>query len=375
MPLSETMFLDSPIDLRWHDRVPDAKMTNGLLVLDSDHRVIHCSHRVSALFGLGQNEILGQGLEEVLRCRQLDEESPDFCRSLIGAINGSNREPRKTQLTLLRPKLMEFPVIVFTVVLGPNESITALFFDEVSNDHQEVKEWATMIGILAHELHNPLTVIKAYADLLFLESPLNPMQKKWVANIRDGIDRMAALGSGLLSAARMGSGDVSVNIDQLTVGECVARVIEDITHTVTNRRFSTLIPPDLPPVTANRIWFEQVLRNLLDNAVKYSPQGGPVSVAARVEAGRQRMVIEVSDQGIGIALEDQARIFWPSERITRRETDNIWGVGLGLFIVKELVNLMGGEVWIESELNGGSTFFFSLPCAMDEVSNELSVNP
>ena len=375
MPQLESLFRDSAIDLRWHDRVPDTKMTDGLLVLDGDHRVIYCSHRVSALFGLGQNEILGQGLKEILQCQRLDEESPDFFGSLIGAINGGNREPIKTQLTLSRPQAMEFPVTVFTVVLGPDESITALLFEEAANYPQEVHQWATMIGILAHELHNPLTVIKAYSDLLFFESPLNSTQKKWMDNIRISIDRMAALGSGLVSTARKRSGEMTVNVDQLTVSESVARVVDDISFTVTNHRIAALIPPDLPPVTANRLWFEQVLRNLLDNAVKYSPLGGPVTVAARVEADGQRMVISVSDQGIGIALEDQARIFSPSERVTRRETEKIWGTGLGLFIVKELVNLMEGEVWIESELNGGSTFFFSLPCARYEMSSEPSVNP
>ena len=363
MPQSESMFRDGPIDFRWHDRLPDAEMTNGLLVLDGDHRVIYCSHRVSALFGLGQNEILGQELEEVLQRQRLEEESPDFCGSLIGAINGGNREPCKKRLTLSRPQPMEVPVIVFTVVLGPDESITALLFEEAADDPQEVQQWATMIGVLAHELYNPLTVIKAYSDLLIFESPLNLIQKKWMDNIRVSVDRMAALGSGLVSTARKRSGDMPVNVDQLKVGESVARVVDDITLTVTDHRIVALIPPDLPPVTANRLWFEQVLRNLLDNAVKYSPLGGPVTVAARVEANRRRMVISVTDQGIGIALEDQARIFLPSERVTRHETETIWGIGLGLFIVKELVNLMEGEVWMESELNGGSTFFFSLPYA------------
>lgn len=345
----------------WGDATPGAEDRQGLLVLDGHQRVIYCSHSVSALLGLGQTEIISQGLEAVLRRQRIDEEAPELFDFLMGAAAGTNSEPCKTLLTLSGPLTRELPVTMFTVVLGPNESVTALLFDEVSNDSKQAYQWATMIGILAHELHNPLTVIKSYSDLLFFESPLNPIQKQWINNIRISIDRMAALGSGLVSTARKGSSVTTVDVDQLTLGECLAGVVDELADTVTSHRFSVQIPVDLPTVAANRLWVEQVLRNLLDNAVKYSPGGGQVTVEARFEAGQNRMVVGVSDQGIGIALEDQARIFLPSERVTRRETNNIWGVGLGLFIVKELVELMGGEVWIESELYGGSTFFFSLP--------------
>ncbi len=104
-----------------------------------------------------------------------------------------------------------------------------------------------------------------------------------------------------------------------------------------------------------------VLSNLLGNAVKYSPEGGQITISARHEPERERVVMAVADQGIGIAPRDKKRLFTTFHRIHRTETEGIGGTGLGLYIVKALVELMHGEVWLESKLNKGSTFFFSLP--------------
>ena len=114
-------------------------------------------------------------------------------------------------------------------------------------------------------------------------------------------------------------------------------------------------------MVADRDKLVQVLVNLLSNAIKYSPKGGEVAVAARHELERGRVVVSVKDQGIGIAPEDQERLFTTFTRIRRPETEGVRGTGLGLYIVKGLVELMHGEIWLESELNKGSTFYIALP--------------
>ena len=105
----------------------------------------------------------------------------------------------------------------------------------------------------------------------------------------------------------------------------------------------------------------------MENALKYSPRGDSVTIAAHHLPETQLLVLSVSDRGIGISPEDRDRIFLLGERVACRKTDNVGGAGLGLFIVKELVELMGGEVWVESELNKGSSFFFSIPTRRTDV--------
>ncbi len=116
-------------------------------------------------------------------------------------------------------------------------------------------------------------------------------------------------------------------------------------------------------VLADRNKLSQVLMNLLTNAVKYSPKGGKIVVSGRHEPRNDRVVVSVSDEGIGIQPNDVEAVFETFHRVRNAETDHIRGSGLGLFIVKQLVDLMAGEVWLESEAGRGSTFFFTVPVA------------
>ena len=118
---------------------------------------------------------------------------------------------------------------------------------------------------------------------------------------------------------------------------------------------------DVPSVAGDRGKLVQVLSNLLDNAAKYSPKGGTITVSAYADEARSRVVIGVRDEGTGIAEEDHERVFETFQRVIAEETRDVPGTGLGLFLCKELVQAMGGEIWLESELGAGSTFSFSVP--------------
>jgi signal transduction histidine kinase len=119
------------------------------------------------------------------------------------------------------------------------------------------------------------------------------------------------------------------------------------------------IPPRLPMVQADPIRIECVLRNLVENAMKYSPQGGEIRVSAKRDEGH--LVIGVRDQGLGISLGDQLKLFRPFERLENRRLDGVKGAGLGLTVCRRLVEAHGGRIWVESQLGLGSTFFFVLP--------------
>jgi signal transduction histidine kinase len=120
------------------------------------------------------------------------------------------------------------------------------------------------------------------------------------------------------------------------------------------------LTPDLPDVLVDRDKFGQVIVNLLNNAVKYSPNGGCITLSAYNDLQRHRVVVSVVDEGIGISPEDKDLLFTTFHRIQRPETRGIRGSGLGLYIAKEWIEAMGGEIWLESELNKGSTFFIAI---------------
>jgi signal transduction histidine kinase len=134
-----------------------------------------------------------------------------------------------------------------------------------------------------------------------------------------------------------------------------------IRESTDKHEFVTDIEPDLPDALVDRDKFGQVLGNLLSNAVKYSPNGGRITISAHDEPQRHRIVVSVADEGIGIGSEDKDLLFTTFHRIQRPETRGIRGSGLGLYIAKEWTEAMGGEIWLESKLNKGSTFFVGIP--------------
>jgi len=121
------------------------------------------------------------------------------------------------------------------------------------------------------------------------------------------------------------------------------------------------LPPELPLVQGNQVRLDQVVSNLVGNAIKFTPEGGMVTVSAREE--KSEIAVEVKDTGIGIAPEDQVHLFEKFYRVSSEQTSDIKGTGLGLAIVKSIVEGHGGRVWVESEPSQGSTFGFTLPIA------------
>jgi signal transduction histidine kinase len=138
-------------------------------------------------------------------------------------------------------------------------------------------------------------------------------------------------------------------------------VIEKLQGKSEIHRFEVEIPGGLPGVSVDPVRIERLLHNLISNAVKYSPKGGPVKVTVRREG--DSIIVSVSDEGIGISREDQARLFQRFERLGVLSSEGIQGIGLGLRVCHILVEAHGGKIWVESEKGKGSTFFFSLPVA------------
>jgi len=145
----------------------------------------------------------------------------------------------------------------------------------------------------------------------------------------------------------------------------VARIIQDTVKEIERRssrhQFILEIPKKLPAVFADRLRLERILHNLIDNAMKYSPQGGEVRVSVKSE--EEHLIIAVSDQGIGISLSNQAKLFGSFQRLEESKLDGVRGLGLGLLVCRRLVEAHGGRIWVESELGKGSTFFFTVPLA------------
>ena len=217
------------------------------------------------------------------------------------------------------------------------------------------------IGMVSHELKTPLTVIMG---ALSTATDARVSQEQSRELINDAVvhsEILASLIDNLLELSRQQSGRLTLQTQPVNVGEIAQNVIKKLHSKSDIHRLVSDFSPGLPPSLSDSLRVERILYNLVDNAIKYSPDGGEVRVSALHEGNF--LVIGVSDNGPGISHDDQDRLFQSFERLGAKVNRSIQGTGLGLRVCRILVEAHGGRIWVQSEKGKGSTFFFTLPIA------------
>jgi PAS domain S-box-containing protein len=220
----------------------------------------------------------------------------------------------------------------------------------------------TFISVVSHELKTPVAIIKGNAETLQRpEARRNPaLVKEMLASITEESDRLARLVDDLLDASRLQAGGLPFrDVEDVDLRLIARRVVERYGQQTGRHTLTPEFPDDFPTIHGDPQRLEQVLDNLVSNAIKYSPRGG--SVVIRGTARPAEVVISVSDQGVGIPMEEQERIFDRFYRLQSPETRAVSGTGLGLYLTRAIVNAHGGRIWVKSTSGQGATFFVALP--------------
>ncbi|MDZ4770397.1 MAG: HAMP domain-containing sensor histidine kinase [Chloroflexota bacterium] len=219
------------------------------------------------------------------------------------------------------------------------------------------------VHIVSHDLRSPLTTIKGYTGMLGMDSALTSKQKEYTDKVMSGIHQLTSLVDNIQDAGRFDieTGFYVMQREQCDVTEIVARVVGGCVVPAEKQdlKLSVDVAPDVPIINADINMIERALTNLVDNAIKYTPNGGTIIVSVR--RGHERLELRVSDNGLGIAPEDQKKLFQRHSRINREEYRRVKGTGLGLFIVRSVAQRHGGDAWVESTIGVGSTFAFYIP--------------
>jgi len=220
---------------------------------------------------------------------------------------------------------------------------------------------AELLSTLAHEMRTPLTSIKGYTTALLMEeATFSPeTQQEFLQIVDEECDVLQDLIHDLLESSIIEAGFLRLEPQPVRLPRLAKSVIDDIANHAPRHRFLVDFPQGFPIVDADPRRIVQVLRNLLDNAVKYSPHGGLVVVRGEVHG--EEIVVSVADQGGGIAPEDLNRLFEKFFRVKSGLGRHVVGSGLGLPISRTIVESHGGHIWAESQLGQGTTFFFTLP--------------
>jgi len=230
---------------------------------------------------------------------------------------------------------------------------------EAARQSDELK--STLLDAIAHEFKTPLTSIKAASTALLSSNDLDPSQQHELLSVVDEeADRLSILVTEAIQMARIEAGRVRLRRESHSVSTLVEEVLKKLKPQTEDRIIDVRIPPDTPPLWVDRELIEVALRQLIDNALKYSPPESPVRVEAELESGR--VIVSVGDRGPGIPEAEQTRIF---EKFYRAEAarHQVPGAGLGLVIAREIIHTHGGEIWVESKPGEGSIFRFSVPAA------------
>ncbi|NTU80813.1 MAG: GAF domain-containing protein, partial [Chloroflexales bacterium] len=354
-------------------------LSDGVIVCDLEGRVLVTNPAAATILARNVEELLLWNLHDIL-ARYLGSRSPEMpLEDLLHRPLTRDEQPRFFQSTL------KVGVRTVSLSLGPvlkddSELLGALLvLHDITREVEADRLKTEFIGTMSHELRTPMTAIKGFTQLLSMGGlgPLNETQREFVTTIYSNTERMIALINDVLDITKIESGSVDLEWRSLHLAETLSGVVTELRGLKAERHheLSISIPPGLPLVRADAHRLHQILLNLLANAFKYTPKGGEISVEAHetsfeqlpeevrdtVIPGRRYTQLSIHDTGVGIAVEDLSRIF---DRFYRTENPlkiEAGGTGLGLSLVKPLVELLGGRIWVRSTPGEGSTFSFILP--------------
>jgi PAS domain S-box-containing protein len=336
-----------------------ASMAEGLIVLDADGQVVFCNGAAEQLLGTGQSEIRGKSFRAWLLRSPERFELPTQAPALAALVEGTGTGA--LEVATAGANRRDVAVSLFPITVSLDETLTGVLLRNVTEEREHERRRDTFVSIASHELRTPMTTVMGFTELLMNGDPPPDRRAAWLEHIYEDAERVIGIVDDLLDVSRIQSGDLSFAINPTDARTVLLEAAEKMSNASQDHLLTVDVPDDLPEVLADKNKLTQVVLNLVSNAVKYSPGGGTVAIEAHEDKARSRVVLSVADQGIGIAEKDIPRLFNSFQRIERSETVAIHGTGLGLYIVKGIVERMDGVIWLESTEDKGTTFFVALP--------------
>jgi two-component system phosphate regulon sensor histidine kinase PhoR len=329
-----------------------AALTDGLLVVDSTQRILICNPAFEKLYGRSRIAT-GTALLDIIRDSDVIEPiraTLDQAQARIAEVSAPDRK-----------KQLQLNAVPITDQNGKASGVVALFHD-ISRLKQADAIRRDFVANVSHELRTPLSIFHGNLETLLEAGDLDENETRHIYEVmKRHSDRLNLLVNDLLSLARLESKEANVQLAEINLRDFLEGVTRDWVKRLAgkNLRLELQVPDDFPAVHADERRLEEVVHNLLDNAVKYSHPGGAIRIGAT--ASDDEITLSVSDDGVGIPALDLPRIFERFYRADRARSRELGGTGLGLSIVKHIAQLHGGRVEAESILGQGTTIRVILP--------------
>jgi len=343
-----------------------ASVDDGVVIVDTARRIRLVNNAFLRLFP-GRGEMVGQTLLQALRDAAVEETT----RKALGSRKTVSREVAFGSTTLL---VNACPMQRHDAGAGEDGSAllgAAIIFRDITRMTQLEQVRRDFVANVSHELRTPLSIFQGYVEMLLDAPDLSPGEVRGTLDIlQKHSRRLNLLVEDLLSIARLESRREALTLEPVSLGKVLGEMAPDWHLKFSARRvaFRLVLPESLPPVMACELRLEQIVNNLLENALNYTPEGGEVSLEAErvgtAEGERAAVEIRVRDTGSGIPAKDLPHIFERFYRADKARQRGQGGTGLGLSIVKHLVQAHGGSVHAESLPGRGTTIAFRLPASV-----------
>ncbi len=352
----------------------------AIVTLDLNHRIVDCNPAFEALFGYAKSNVIGEALDTLIVPEHQREEASRYTQEVDSGknIRGVTTRQREDG-SLVDVEIFGTPVIVNGKKIG----LFALYHDvsELMQAKRDAEDAARtksqFMANMSHEIRTPMNAVIGMTSLL-LDTPLNAEQREYVHTIRRSGDNLLEIINDILDFSKIEAGKLNLERQPFNLRQCVEDALDLVAPNAAekNLELASLVEKGVPLAIYGDITrVRQILVNLLNNAVKFTEEGEVVLRldAEKIDEKNTKLTFSVRDTGIGISPELQDRLFQSFSQVDASTTRKYGGTGLGLAISKQLVEMMGGEIGVESEVGQGSTFFFSFPAEVAPGSPHVDI--
>jgi len=341
-------------NLRENDLTITDYFTDGLLIFDKNNKVVLINPRAEELFGVEEEKILG---ESILGLNRFPKFEP-----LISLLGGGIKEVSRRELQISENLILEVSTVPITTEGVKVGSLVVLH--DISRERLVQKMKTEFVTVAAHQLRTPTSAVKWSLEVL-LEGDLgklNEEQKKLIEKAHKTNDKAIRLVSDLLNVAEIEEGKYLSKLVLLNIEDLIQSVVEEYKEQIKEKKIKLALKKSeeqLPKIMLDVEKTKIAVRNILDNAIRYTLPRGKISIFIKKEA--KNIKVKIQDSGLGIPFGQQDKIFtkfFRGSNIIRIDTE---GTGLGLYITKNIIEAHGGTIWFKSEEGKGTTFYFTLP--------------
>ena len=346
---------------------------DGAVTTDEYGRITRINPIAQNILGYSEEEVIGKWFPKIFAAYTNEGkiisliERPVTRAFVTGDIISERIHYKNKDGKLLPIALTISPIMVKNQPIGCIE-----IFRDITNEFEIDKMKSDFISLASHQLRTPLSAIKTYTHMLLdgFMGPLTKPQIKSLKTIVSASNRMNETISTLLNITRIESGSIIVAKKPISIDQLIEEVINEhhLTALDKNIKINFSRPTAKIKLISDGVVLKEIFSNLLSNAIKYTPSGGGVIIS--IKTSGSRIIVSTKDSGVGIPIESQANVFtkfFRADNVIKQETS---GTGLGLYLVKGLVEELGGEVWFKSNVKEGSTFFVSLPLLPRTITTE-----